>query len=67
MLQIYAKDGSNPGKRSFGVNLKTKEGQDLVRELIKEADVLVRVYLHFFTRRYADQHGSDGKLRPWQA
>jgi succinate--hydroxymethylglutarate CoA-transferase len=32
----------NRGKRSLGVNLKTKEGQDLIRELVKDADVLVR-------------------------
>lgn len=30
-----------PGKRSFGVNLKTREGQDLVRQLVSQADVLV--------------------------
>lgn len=35
----------NRGKRSLGVNLKTEEGQDLVRELVKNADVLVRSFL----------------------
>lgn len=34
-------DSHSSGKRSFGVNLKTKEGQDLVRKLVEQADVLV--------------------------
>jgi crotonobetainyl-CoA:carnitine CoA-transferase CaiB-like acyl-CoA transferase len=35
---------TRPGKRSFGVNLKTKEGQDLVRKLVSQADVLVSFF-----------------------
>jgi len=35
----------NRGKRSLGVNLKTKEGQDIVRELVKKADVLIENYV----------------------
>lgn len=36
---------ANRGKRSLGVNLKTKEGQDIVRKLIEDADVLVENYV----------------------
>lgn len=32
---------SNRSKRSFGVDLKTKEGQKLVRRLVQQADVIV--------------------------
>ncbi|GAA95051.1 hypothetical protein E5Q_01706 [Mixia osmundae IAM 14324] len=35
----------NRGKRSLGLNLKTQEGQAIVKELIKKADVLVENYV----------------------
>ena len=34
----------NAGKRSISLNLKSQEGQDVVRRLIKQADVLVHNY-----------------------
>lgn len=40
-IVLLLADSCSPGKRSFGVNLKTKEGQDLVRKLVEQADVLV--------------------------
>ncbi len=35
---------ANRNKRTFGVNLKTKKGQALVKELIKTADIVIENY-----------------------
>ncbi|MFT5133831.1 MAG: CoA:oxalate CoA-transferase [Gammaproteobacteria bacterium] len=56
----------NAGKRSIAINLKTKEGQSLAHELVKEADVVIENFrpgvMHQFGLDYESLKKENPKL-----
>ena len=54
----------NRGKRSLALDLKTKEGQEVVRRLAKEADVLVENFKTGDLERYGLDYESLKPLNP---
>jgi crotonobetainyl-CoA:carnitine CoA-transferase CaiB-like acyl-CoA transferase len=55
---------ANRNKRSFGVNLKSEKGKELVAELIKKADILVENFRGGVMKSLGFDYESARKLNP---
>ncbi len=55
---------ANRNKRSFGVNLKTDRGRELVRELIRSADILVENFRGGVMKSLGFDYDSVAELKP---
>ena len=55
---------ANRSKKSITIDIATKEGQDLVRELAKTADVLIENYKVGTLKRYGLDYETVSKLNP---
>lgn len=54
----------NRGKRSIAIDLKTEEGQALMRELVAEADILIENFKVGGLKKYGMDYDSLSKVNP---